>query len=65
MFINLSLKEIKWIRTALYHQWINMTDDDGKAVSCLQENADGTFETLCRFENLEKMLVRKEGEMES
>ena len=52
MKVELTENQIKWIHTALYHQWHNMTDDDGKAVNCKQENADGTYKTMTIFEDL-------------
>lgn len=56
MKIELSEEQIKLIHTALYHQWHNMTDDNGKAngkaVNCKQENADGTYELLQMFERM-------------
>lgn len=52
MEVILTEQQIKWIHTALYHQWHNMTDDDGKAVNCKQENADGTYELLKMFESM-------------
>ena len=54
MEIELTEKQIKLIHTALYHQWHNMTDDDGKAVNCKQKNADGTYELLQMFEKMMK-----------
>ena len=52
MEVKLTKEQIKWIHTALYHQWHNMTNDNGDAVNCKQENADGTYELLKMFERL-------------
>jgi hypothetical protein len=52
--VKLTCKQIKWIHTALHHQWHGMTDDNGDAVNCLQENANGTYDTLKLFEQLLK-----------
>lgn len=44
--------EIKMLHTALHHQWINMTDDNGQAVNCRQESADCVYNLLKKFEAL-------------
>ena len=50
----ISRLEAKAIKVALYHQWLKITDDNGKAISCSQEMADATYKMLCLFDNLIK-----------
>ena len=50
----ISKLEAKAIKVALYHQWLKITDDNGKAISCSQEMADATYKMLCLFDNLIK-----------
>ena len=52
MEVKLTKEQVKLVHTALYHQWHNMTNDNGDAVNCKQENADGTYELLQMFERL-------------
>ena len=50
----ISRLEAKAIKVALYHQWIRITDDNGKAISCSQEMADATYRMLSLFDKLIK-----------
>ena len=50
----ISRLEVKAIKVALYHQWLKITDDNGKAISCSQEMADATYKMLSLFDNLIK-----------
>ena len=50
----ISRLEAKAIKVALYHQWIRITDDNGKAISCSQEMADATYKMLSLFDKLIK-----------
>ena len=50
----ISRLEAKAIKVALYHQWLKITDDNGKATSCSQEMADATYKMLYLFDNLIK-----------
>lgn len=59
MKIDLSDIQIKSARIALHHQWHRVADDDGKAITCSQEIADATYETLKIFEQLEKQSESK------
>lgn len=52
--------EIKMLHMALQHQWVNMTDDNGQAVNCKQESANGIYNLLKKFEDL-KAETGKEG----
>ena len=54
MKVELSDMQIKAIRTALYHQYYRITNDNGNAVrGCSQEMADTTYDTLIRFQKLD------------
>lgn len=48
----ISRLEAKAIKVALYHQWLRVTDDNGKAISCSQEMADATYKMLSLFDKL-------------
>ena len=50
----ISKLEAKAIKVALYHQWLKITDVNGKAISCSQEMADATYKMLCLFDKLIK-----------
>ena len=50
----ISRLEAKAIKVALYHQWIRITDVNGKATSCSQEMADATYKMLSLFDKLIK-----------
>ena len=50
----ISRLEAKAIKVALYHQWLKITDVNGKATSCSQEMADSTYKMLSLFDKLIK-----------
>lgn len=64
MKVELSDNLIKATRIALYQQWLRITDDNGKAVSCKQEVADATYEALQLFEKMEQQIENQKREKE-
>lgn len=57
----ISRLEAKAIKVALYHQWLKITDDNGKAISCSQKMADATYRMLSLFEDLIELAKRSDG----
>lgn len=64
MKVELSDNLIKATRRALYQQYFRITDVDGKAISCTQENADATYEALQLFEKMEQQIENQKREKE-